>query len=331
MVAVILAVAVISIGGISGLGGAQDSAYAEQAKVPTFKPLEPSGGFGSVDTIVPATGTKPDKTGYGIYDKLKYPLLALVITSISGILVHFRGTRVLRPLMLLTSLVLFGFVNGGCPCVISSFQNLLLLGLGVDINSYNIVWFLGVIVLTYLFGRVWCGWVCHLGALQEFFYRTNRLGFLKGDRAQKILRWIRNTLFVVLIIQLAITKMNLFEEIDPFKVAFNFTSYYAAGWILLGILLVTSLFMYRPFCRGACPVGLVLGWISKLPGTFRLQMNDTCSQCKRCTATCQSQAIDELCRINNSDCILCGDCMETCKVKGIAPLVRGKIPPTAST
>ena len=137
--------------------------------------------------------------------------------------------------------------------------------MGQEVRVHSLVWFLGLIPLTYLFGKVWCGWVCHLGAFQEFLYRANNFKFLKGEGAQKTLRILQYTMFATLMIQLMVTKTNIFIHYDPFKVAFNLRSFHTLGWVLLGLLLLTSLFIYRPFCRGVCPVGLVLGWVSKIP------------------------------------------------------------------
>jgi len=252
------------------------------------------------------------------------PLIALILTVTAALFVRFRKTRHLRSLFLLGSLIFFGFINGGCPCVVGSFLNVLLTGLGDGFHIQGLVWFGGVVILTYLFGRIWCGWVCHLGALQEFIYRKNSLTFLTGVRAQRVLRWMRYVFFFALVGQLLVTRTNLFKEIDPFAVAFNFISPYPMGWVLLGLLLVTSVLIYRPFCRGVCPVGLVLGLVAKLPGALSLRSNSSCNGCRRCEKTCASEAIEGT-TVSASDCIMCGNCLDTCTRKGY-DFVRNPFP-----
>ncbi len=248
----------------------------------------------------------------------------LSFTILATVLVRFRKARYTRHFMLLASLIFFGFFTGGCPCVISAFQNLVLFLLGVDVRWESLVFFAAIIVFTYLFGRVWCGWVCHLGALQEFIYSTHikKIPLFKSEKTQKTLRKIRIVLFVALIVQLVITKENLFIHIDPFKVAFNLSSYYVTGWILLAILLVSSLYIYRPFCQAVCPIGLVMTWVSKIPGASMLSVGNQCNGCSKCSKVCLLQAIqvDKLGHraiIDNGECIVCGSCMDDCRNQSI--------------
>jgi len=87
-------------------------------------------------------------------EKLKYPIGALLFTIFAGVMFRFKKTRPARPLFLMGSLIVLGFINGGCPCPISSFQNFILLGLGAEFKIHNILWFVGIVAATYLFGRV---------------------------------------------------------------------------------------------------------------------------------------------------------------------------------
>ncbi len=284
-----------------------------------FLPLEKIDSFETISIPEFSESFNKQKSeGSETFEKLKYPIGALLFTLFAGVMFRFKKTRPARPLFLMGSLVIFGFINGGCPCIISSFQNFILLGLGAEFKIHTILWFVGIVAVTYLFGRVWCGWICHLGALQEFIYSSDRFDFFKGKRAQEIMRWIRYVLFAALIIQLISTKEILFNRVDPFKVAFNLSSYYTAGWILLGILLISSLFVYRPFCRAVCPVGLLLGWTNRLPGASIIGRNKHCTGCLSCRKVCRTQAIDEYANVSSPDCIMCGDCLDSCKKEGLS-------------
>ena len=289
------------------------------AQEPVFLPLD------QLQTGGPAMATefsevialdKPD-TSHSL-DPFLYPVGALLFTILAGILVRFKHTRWARPLFLMGSLVVLGFINGGCPCPISGFQHILLAGLGQDFKINAILWFVGIVLVTYFFGRVWCGWVCHLGALQEFIYRSNRFEFLRSSGAQNIMRWTRYVLFTALVIQLVATKDIQFNHIDPFRVAFNLSSFHPTGWILLGFLIATSLFIYRPFCRAACPIGLLLGLVHRLPGAALIGKTEQCVECRSCQKVCLSQAIDGHAMVSNGDCIVCGDCLNGCKKEGLS-------------
>lgn len=258
---------------------------------------------------------------------LYWVLGVLAVTILAGIFVRFEKTRSLRGIFLIASIAILGFYKGACPCPISSFSNLILWFSGVNIPWQALIWFLGLIPITYLFSKVWCGWICHLGALQEFLFLPGRFEIFKSERAQKVMKVIRLLLLATLIIQLLITKTYLFNKIDPFKVAFNLLSINLTGWILLVLMILSSLFIYRPFCKAACPIGLILGWTSKIPGASLLGVKSSCSGCKVCSKACLMDAIirkDNYNILDNKECIACGDCIDACNKDGLVFVRKNK-------
>lgn len=258
--------------------------------------------------------------------KLYWILFALGLTIIAGFLVRFKVTRKARTFFLLGSLLIFGFYNSGCPCVISGYQYTFLNIFGYTDRWIDAIWFLGLIPITYIFGKVWCGWICHLGAIQEFLYRPGKIKLFRSVMAQKVMQVLRYVLIVALIIQLAIMGTIYWCKIDPFLAIFNLQLNYNQEWtsgILLLILLLLSLFSYRPFCRSVCPVGITLGWISFIPGASVIGIDGKCSGCKTCNNACNIDAIikkDKFSNLDNRECIMCGDCIESCAQGGLKPL-----------
>jgi len=97
--------------------------------------------------------------------------------------------------------------------------------------------------------------------------------------------------------------------------------------ILMGLILLTSLFSYRPFCKSACPVGLTLGLVSKIPGASVVGLKGECAGCKVCNNACKYDAIirkDKHSVLNNNDCIACGDCMDACHRSGLGFFRKNK-------
>lgn len=267
---------------------------------------------GDKDCGASCGGCTPKKSNAQLW----WVLSALGATVLSGFLLRYKSTRNLRGAMLLLSLLIFGFYVGACPCPIMSLHNIVFALAGIETNWTGMLWLLGLIPVTYIFGKVWCGWVCHLGALQEFIFLPGKIKILQSQKAQTIMRWIRIFLLITLVLQILITQTNLFKTIDPFKVAFNLRASNLTGWILLGLLLVMSLFMYRPFCKAVCPIGLLLGWVAKIPGASILVPSNNCSGCKVCNRSCEINAItcdDKLSVLDNQECIACGNCVGDCK------------------
>jgi polyferredoxin len=225
----------------------------------------------------------------------------------------------------MVGLVILGFYRGG-PGVISSFQNAYLLSIGVKVNWQAAVLFIGLIPVTYLFGKVFCGWVCYLGAIQEFLH-IDKVKIFQSEKAQKIMKWMRITATTAVIIQLTFTHVILWNKIGPFKTAINLYSPNLTGYILLGIVLVSSVFIHRPFCKMICPVGLLHGFVSKIPGASILGINSACAGCKTCSTSCQINAITrdgKTSKLDNEECIRCGDCMDDCKIGSIREYKNGK-------
>jgi polyferredoxin len=249
------------------------------------------------------------------YHQIYEALIIFLILGIIALLIKYPTFRKTRGLFLLAGLLYLGFYRGGCPCMISSFQNTVLYIFGAKVHWESMLWFLILLPATYLFGKVWCGWLCHLGALQEFLFRSFKLKILTTIKAQKILKIVLIAVFIIWIVQLLITKTNLYCEYDPFKVAFNLVSVNTTGYILLALLLISSVLINRPFCRTICPVGLVLGWVSLLPGARRLKKHDTCINCKSCHNECNKQAMiheNRKTELRHDDCIMCGECFSSC-------------------
>lgn len=277
-------------------------------------------------------GCPHDNTGFSQNNTIDFSwgstvtitIIALGLTLITGILVRFNKTRNLRIIFLLIGLGFFGFYNGGCPCIISSFENTILFIRGVEIEWTSMLWFLGLIPLTYIFGRIWCGWVCHMGALQEFLYRPKGIAWLRSEKTAYYLKIIRYVLLAALVIQLLIMSEIFWCKIDPFKAIFNINlnyNYKIISAILVALLLITSIFSYRPFCRAICPIGIILGWISAIPGASILgYKKDVCISCKNCNDTCNINAIirrKKISYLDNKECIACGNCIDSCPNCGI--------------
>ncbi len=260
------------------------------------------------------------------WNRFNWAIGILFFTLLAGIFVRHEKTRKLRPLFLLGAVVILGFYRGG-PGIISSFQNTFLFSIGATTKWTATILFLGVLILTYLYGKVFCGWICYLGAIQEFLYIGDKVKIFQSEKSQKVMRTIRYVLLGAILIQLFITQSIEWSKIGPFKVIFNLYSPNMTGYVLLAILLITSLFIHRPFCKAVCPAGLIFGWVTKLPGAAILGITNSCAGCKTCNTACNINAItreNNISKLDNQECIMCGECMNDCKIKSIQPFRNNK-------
>ena len=210
-----------------------------------------------------------------------------------------------------------------------------------------------LLVLTIVFGRVYCSVVCPLGVAQDLFRYVLTLGFLRrkqslracwlSDRGLWIVRSVFLICFAVLVLY------GLTALLEPYGI-FGRTATLAReflGWILQGhgilgriasrlhiksemmlpasvsvmivlsavIIFGASLFRARWWCNTVCPIGTLLGIVSRW-SVFRARIDpEKCVGCGLCAKSCEKGAIvfGSPARVDNSRCVVCLKCAGACK------------------
>jgi polyferredoxin len=168
-----------------------------------------------------------------------------------------------------------------------------------------------MLFLTVIANKVFCGWICPLGCMQESVYLTSK-------RPQKvkcsfgISNAVRTSLFVIFILLLFVSNSNIYDFFNPFEIFhWHFTAYLTA---VISLVLIASLVLYRPFCQFLCPAGLVT-WIFEHMSLFAIRKNAArCTNCKQCIKASPCNAIEGLIANRNvvPDCFACGACIKAC-------------------
>lgn len=239
-------------------------------------------------------------------------ILYVIVGLILGTIFFFTKRIRIRYIFLIASAAFFGFYLGACNCSVGAFIKFfyaILFDWSILIGILLLI--LVPLIFTLFFGRIFCGYVCPFGALQELIVIRNRL-FTINVGFEKKLRYLRIVFLILIIAFIIIRKEFFFHDISPFKAIFNIHGN-IIQIILAGIILILSLFIYRPFCKFACPYSLVL----ELAGRFSIfklkKENSHCDACRRCLKKCLMNAIDKDNIINYGICIRCGECLECIK------------------
>jgi ferredoxin len=216
-------------------------------------------------------------------------VLAIALTIVTWLVLKKRS-RIGVFLVSLLSLAYFGFYREGCVCSIGAIQNVTLAFFD---QSYVLPlaalgFFILPLMFTLFFGRTFCAGVCPFGALQDLFAFSPRK---LGTRLNTVLGLIPY-LYLGLAILYAATRTDfIICRYDPFVGFFRFDASFGM-FIFAGMLLISGIFIARPYCRFLCPYGVLLNWISRFSWKHLSITPSTCIQCRLCEDSCPYDAID---------------------------------------
>lgn len=171
----------------------------------------------------------------------------------------------------------------------------------------------GLLLITLLCGRIYCSTLCPLGLFQEFLTLLfRRRAAFQPNRPYKY--FLAAVVFGALIGGTAC----LVRLIDPYSLFGSAASGAYLGLAVLLLLILLVWFKGRLFCSNICPVGAVLGLISKYAVNKIYIENDKCVSCGLCAAKCPTGSIDFKNKtVNNETCIKCFNCLGGCRKSGI--------------
>lgn len=190
------------------------------------------------------------------------------------------------------------------------------------------------LVLTLVFGRIYCATVCPIGTLTDIFIWLSRKvpRLNKPFRYRPAKRWSIHVLLVyVICVLVGLTVVTYLVE--PWNIMRNIASIVnpeaidstwvslglgagigiAVGVISLLLLGVYALLRGRAFCTDVCPLGTALGLLHE-HNVMHIEIDpDRCVSCGACEEVCASSCVKVVSRyVDNSRCIRCFDCLAVC-------------------
>ncbi|MHC4499130.1 MAG: 4Fe-4S binding protein, partial [Planctomycetota bacterium] len=206
---------------------------------------------------------------------------------------------------------------------------------------YPLLWALVTVVLTIIFGRFFCSWVCPFGSLHHF---VGFLGKRNKPAAQQIeLNKYRRAQCIKYFILAVLLAMAAFPSIaatlqtgllDPIPLitrSFNLVllpivdrpvniasvmgRFHEGAWLIFTIFLTAillNLSIPRFYCRFICPLGALFGVIGRF-AIWRIGKNQSeCIDCRLCETSCEG-GCEPAGNIRISECVLCFNCRQDCK------------------
>lgn len=221
------------------------------------------------------------------------------------------------------------------------------------VMAANVGVILFLVLLTLLFGRVYCSVICPLGVFQDGVAalhhrpRKNRRPY----HFKKENKWLRYGIWALWVVLLLVGVQALAAILAPYSAwgrivqsifqpvvlwvnnhlaaaaerAGSYAFYERAVWLRsLPTLIVAAVTLVvvtvlawrggRDYCNNVCPVGTTLGFLSRF-AMFRPMLDkDKCKNCKACERACKASCIDLGSHsIDHSRCVSCFNCIETCR------------------
>jgi polyferredoxin len=200
----------------------------------------------------------------------------------------------------------------------------------------SLTWALVTIALTLFVGRFFCGFVCPLGAVNQFTGWLGRLGqgadgrveANRHRRAQAVKYYL--LAFLLALALMGSVQTGIFDPLPLMHRSVNLAlapladnrlgllsdapRSYVSAW-LLGVVFLgvvgLNLVLPRFFCRFACPVGALCGLLSPFTPWRLGKTTDKCGECRICEQYCEG-ACRPSGKIIGGECVLCFNCLDQC-------------------
>lgn len=247
-----------------------------------------------------------------------------------------RGYKRLRAARIVISLAVMATVGTACALGYSSFMSRW--QIVPALLACSLTWLLAWTAVTLLLGRVYCSSACPMGTLQDCLIalsRRRRRGFSFMPEAPALRRSVA---LIAIACPLAGVSLVL-SLLDP-AAAFSRIAVYLGGAALrpamfsiggaavalatLVLVAAVALTRGRRLCNTLCPVGTVLGELSRF-SLYHIDIDtDKCTGCNRCVERCKAECIDPSDHtVDPSRCVVCFDCTAACP-DGAITLRRGR-------
>jgi polyferredoxin len=238
----------------------------------------------------------------------------------------------IKVVILVISTFLFGILGNFValfamhPSPMCSVEKSLLFGFRIPM----IITLAVILLLTFLGPRLFCGWVCPVGAAQElvamladrFNLKRIRYNFTFSN-AFRICFFLA-FLFLSLTMVLTFTfegkvyPLSIYNYVNAFH-GFEFgaqptTFDYVINFLPLVLSLALAFKLYRPFCHLICPIGMVTHFTEQF-SLFKIRLKkQACTDCGICVKTAPCPAMNDILKSATlrPDCYACNVCLDVC-------------------
>jgi polyferredoxin len=210
------------------------------------------------------------------------------------------------------------------------------------VHLSNMILLAATLAVALVARNSFCGWICPLGFIQEMVSSFSRFVQKKAPPVRKAvktlktrgarlavldrpLRFLKYGVLIWVVGGAAVYGFMVFRDVDPWAGLWGLLELsFTFGTVVLLIVLVASLFVERPWCRYACPLGAATGLVGKLSPFYLKREASACTNCAICSRACpMGLPVHQAETIKHADCVGCLDCVGECPREGALELRVG--------
>jgi polyferredoxin len=232
-------------------------------------------------------------------------------------------------------------VEGWLPIqALMQFKYLLATGHLPRVHPAGLFLFSAFALMSFLFRKSFCGWLCPVGTASEYLWKLGRYTFRRNfplprwlDLPLRSLKYLLLAFFTYAVVNMSAAAIAGFLA-SPYALVvdvrmLNFFRYLGstAAFVILG-LVVASIFVQNFWCRYLCPYGALMGLVALFSPLRIVRSESACIDCAKCAKACPAVLpVDKLVQIRSAECIGCLECVAVCPAKG-ALVVAATVPAT---
>jgi cytochrome c oxidase accessory protein FixG len=192
-----------------------------------------------------------------------------------------------------------------------------------------LLFFLGIMLFTVIYGRIWCGWTCPQTIFSDVARSVEKIAAWFVHH--RVLRMLVSQ-FVLVMVSMLVSANLIWFFVSPYDVfrdmvARSLGPWTFRSWVAFSLLIYLNLaFVRQKFCTSVCPYARLESAVSDdrtLSIAFDPARRDECLGCEACTSKCPTDV--DIRRGLQADCIDCAECIDTCagqmSTRGKKPLI----------
>ena len=215
-------------------------------------------------------------------------------------------------------------------------KDFLLTGTVPELHPAGMFMLIAFLAISFLYRKAFCSWICPIGTLSEWLWQLGDAVFGRtfalprwADIPLRSLKYILFGLFAYVVVTMPVPDIREFLAspyglVADVKMLNFFRLMGQTSAVVVGALLILSVFVKNFWCRYLCPYGAMTGLVALVSPTRIRRNADACIDCAKCAHACPAGLpVDTALSIRSAECNACMSCVSVCPAAGALDLRIG--------